>query len=208
MRVTRRGVLSTLGGAAAVGSAGCLGGAGREPEGPAGTPAELVCEEDEFRRLEPPFDEDEVSYTTLVADGEPLFELALDGRTISYGSSVRIALRNRTDEPRETGPMSAFSLQRDTEAGWQDVRGTTDGSADDPFEGDTDEAEAETVHASGEGFVWDLTIRESDLVDVVETESSHPLSVCPPLGTGSYRFVYWGIPEGAIAEEFTVVGPG
>lgn len=206
MRVTRRGVLSALGAASAIGSAGCLEGAGREPEGPDGTPAELVCEEDGFRRLEPPFDEEEVSYTTISADGEPLFELALDGRTISYGSTVRIALRNRTSEPRETGPKEAFSLQRDTDTGWQDVRGTTDEPADERFEGNTDETE--TVHTPGEGFVWDLTLEESELVDPASTESSPSLSVCPPLGTGTYRFVYWGIPEGALAEEFTVVGPG
>ena len=206
MRVTRRGVLSALGAAAAVGSAGCLGSAGREPEGPDGTPAELVCEEEGFRRLEPPFDEDEVSYTTLVGDGKPLFELALDGRTISYGSTVRVALRNRTDEPRETGPKAAFSLQRDPDAGWQDVRGTTDEFVDEWLDGES--GESGTVHGPGEGFVWDLTLEESDLVDVDESGASASLSVCPPLGTGPYRFVYWGISEGALAEEFTVVGPG
>ncbi|UWG49927.1 putative membrane protein [Halalkaliarchaeum sp. AArc-CO] len=206
MRVTRRGVLSALGAATAVGSAGCLGGAGREPEGPEGTPADLVCEDEGFRRLEPPFEEDEVSYTTFVGDGEPLFELALDGRTIAYGSTVRVALRNRTDEPRETGPRTAFSLQRATEAGWQDVRGTTDESVDKWLDGER--GESGTVHGPSEGFVWDLTLEEPDLVDVDESGASTSLSVCPSLGTGSYRFVYWGIPEGALAEEFTVVGPG
>ncbi|MDR5672439.1 hypothetical protein RH858_04650 [Halalkaliarchaeum sp. AArc-GB] len=206
MRVTRRGLLSALGAATAVGSAGCLGGAGREPEGPEGTPADLVCEDEGFRRLEPPFEEDEVSYTTFVGDGEPLFELALDGRTIAYGSTVRVALRNRTDEPRETGPRTAFSLQRATEAGWQDVRGTTDESVDEWLDGER--GESGTVHGPGEGFVWDLPLEESGPVDLGETEASPSLSVCPPLGTGPYRFVYWGIPGGAIAADFSVVGPG
>lgn len=207
MRVTRRRTLrrtlSGLGVAAVFGSAGCLGSSGREPEGPDGTPPELVCEDESFRRLEPPFSEESVSNTTLSVDGDPRFELALDGRTVTYGSELRIALRNRTSEPRSTGPSHAFGLQRDTESGWQDVRGTTDGDPLDAFDGATTNEDA-VVHDPGEGFVWELTLTESGVAEA----SPASISVCPPLGAGRYRFVYWGISEGAVAGEFDVVGPG
>lgn len=207
MRITRRRALLALPAVAVAGAAGCLGPSDREPDGPAGTPDELICDDHDFRRLDPPFTEDAVSYTTLSAGGEPLFELALDGRTIAYGSTVRIALRNRTDDPHETGPKEAFSLQRNTESGWQELRGTTEADPADVVSEATvaDRSGAGTRHAPGEGFVWDLTLEEAEIAGM---HPSDAVSVCPPLGTGSYRFVYWGFETGALAEEFSVVGPG
>lgn len=209
MRATRRGTvrraLSAVGATIALGSAGCLGANGQEPDGPDGTPRELVCEEEAFRRLEVPFSEESVSNTTHSVDGEPRFELALDGRTIAYGGELRVALRNLTSEPQSTGARQAFAVQRETEAGWQDVRGTTDGTADDAAsEGSGVDTDA-VVHDPGEGFVWEFTLTESG---IAKTHPDTSVSVCPPLGEGRYRFVYWGVADGAIAGEFEIVGPG
>lgn len=206
MRLTRRMALVTAG-VASASVAGCLGGNATEPAGPDGVPDELVCETESTYRLGAPFDEADVSYTTLVVDGKPLFELSFDGRTIAYGSTLRIALRNRTTEPRTTGPRHFFSIQRRTERGWEEIRVSKRKtvSMEDLWEDGVDQ-EIETVtHPPDQGFVWDLELTESGL------EAAHPdksLTVCPALGEGTYRFVYWGIPAGPLAGEFTIVGPG
>jgi len=197
MRPTRRQVLGAGAGALLSGLAGCFAPA---PEGPEGTPPDLTCEDDSlasFGRLEQPFDEDDVSVGTLEVGGETAFELSAEGETVSYGSEFRVVLSNRADGERTTGSRHRFSVQRETDAGWRDVRGTPDGS------GVTYGSGTET-HAPGTAFVWEFDLDEESLAD---THPTAELAVCPPLGAGRYRFAYWGLEEGVLAVEFTIPSP-
>lgn len=193
---TRRDALAGGALALSVATAGCLDfAAGDGPQGPEGTPATLTCEDDGFVRLDRPF-EGSVAETRVETD-ETALELSSEGTTETYGQSLRLVLRNTGDAPTPTRGELAYSLQRETGEGWLDVRGSTTGeSAELPrSEGSIDTSSA---------YSWDITLTESGIADAVDDLE---LAVCPPLGPGTYRFVYWGL-VGAppIGAEFELVG--
>ncbi|QWC18686.1 hypothetical protein [Halorubrum sp. 2020YC2] len=193
---TRRDALVGSALALSAATAGCLDfAAGDGPQGPEGTPATLTCEDDGFVRLGQPF---EGSVTeTLVETDETTVELSTEGTTETYGQSLRLVLRNTGDAPAATLGESAYSLQRETGEGWLDVRGSTIGEA---VELPQNEASLDTSLA----YSWDLTLTESGVADAVDDLE---LAVCPPLGAGTYRFVYWGLVDAPpIGVEFELVG--
>ena len=193
---TRRDALAGSALALSVATAGCLDfTAGDGPQGPGGTPATLTCEDDSFVRLDRPF---EAAVTeTLVETGETTVELSTEGTTETYGQSLRLVLRNTGDAPAATLGESAYSLQRETGEGWLDVRGSTTGEA---VELPRSEASLDTSSA----YSWDVTLTETGIADAV---GGLELDVCPPLGPGTYRFVYWGLVDAPpIGAEFELVG--
>ncbi|WP_323190486.1 hypothetical protein [Halostella sp. PRR32] len=159
------------------------------PDGdPANIPPELSCEDDAFERHPSWFDDSDVSWGEATGnDGEPSFALRVDETTVERGDTIDVTLTNVTDEEQTTGNRHKYSLQVRTEAGWEDVRGST--SAE--HFGYTDEA---ILHPPGEGFNWTIEMTENGLVE------DHPfdLEVCPDLPAGRYRFVHWG-PTVAVA---------
>jgi len=222
MRLSRRALLAA-GLATATGTAtataGCLDPGGR-PTGPSGVPARLDCPDDGFRRLDQPVAEAAVVASAYPDPDDPRFELAAEGTTLSYGTTARFALRNRTDRPLSTGPRAAFGIQRETEAGWVDVRGTTAGPVD--------HGDATVEHAPGAGFTWSIELTEAGLAATgqgsgsesgpdagsdaegrgdADADAAPELTVCPALGPGPYRFLYWGL-DGGVAAEFELVGRG
>lgn len=211
MRLSRRALLAAgLATAGAGAGPGCLD-RGDRPTGPEGVPAMLDCPDDGFRRLDQPVAESAVvgsAYPDPSA-ADPRFELAAESATVSYGATARFALRNRSDRPLSTGPRAAFGVQRETEAGWVDVRGTTGGSVD--------YGDGTVEHIPGAGFTWAIELTESGLAatgpgsDESEGENGDAdteLAVCPDLGPGPYRFLYWGLDGGGVAAEFELVGRG
>ncbi|ELZ55224.1 MULTISPECIES: hypothetical protein [Halorubrum] len=177
-------------------TAGCLDfAAGDGPQGPEGTPATLTCDEDGFVRLDQPFEASVVG--TPVETDETELELSTEGTTETYGQSLRVVLRNAGDAPAPTLGESAYSVQRETEAGWLDVRGGTGGEA-------VELPRSEDSVAVSSAYSWDLTLTEAGIADAVDGVD---LTVCPPLGPGPYRFVYWGL-VGAppVGVEFELVG--
>ncbi|RLM72417.1 DUF6517 family protein [Halorubrum sp. Atlit-26R] len=193
---TRRDALAGGALALSVAAAGCLDfAAGDGPQGPEGTPATLTCEDEGFVRLDRPF---EASVTeTRVETGETTVELSTEGTSETYGQSLRLVLRNTGGAPTPTLGESAYSLQRETGEGWLDVRGSTTGEA---VELPREEASLGTSSA----YSWDITLTESGIADAVDGVD---LSVCPPLGAGTYRFVYWGLVDAPpIGAEFELVG--
>lgn len=196
MQVSRRALLASLGTGAVVGTAGCLDfAAGEGPQGPDGQPATLDCSNEEFRRLEQPFAEDEVRYVSArTADGVK-FEIASQGTTKTYGSELRVVLRNLDQTEATIGHSDRIAIQRQTGQGWLDVRGTPDGS-------EVSYPDETTTVGSGGGHTWSVTLREASLAD---TLSAADLSVCPNLGAGQYRFVFWGLDGAAIGSEFEIV---
>ncbi|WP_096394709.1 hypothetical protein [Halorubrum trapanicum] len=193
---TRRDALVGSALALSVATAGCLDfAAGDGPQGPEGTPATLTCEDDGFVRLDRPFEASVAE--TLVETGETTVELSTEGTTETYGQSLRLVLRNTGDAPTPTRGESAYSLQRETGEGWLDVRGSTTGEA-------VELPRSESSLGTSSAYSWDITLTESGIADAVDGVD---LAVCPPLGAGTYRFVYWGLVDAPpIGAEFELVG--
>jgi hypothetical protein len=196
MDYTRRDALAGAALTLSAATAGCLDfAAGEGPQGPEGTPAALTCDDDRFVRLDRPFDAS-VAQTVVETDATSL-ELSTEGTAETYGQSLRVVLRNTGDTPAPTLGELAYSVQRETEAGWADVRGSTTG---EPVELPRSEESIDTSSA----YSWSLTLTEDGIADAVDGVD---LAVCPDLGPGSYRFVYWGIVDAPpIGAEFELVG--
>ncbi|WP_297884958.1 hypothetical protein [uncultured Halorubrum sp.] len=196
MDFTRRDALAGSALALSVAAAGCLDfAAGDGPQGPEGTPATLTCDDDAFVRLDQPF-EAPVAGTPVETDRTSL-ELAVEGTAETYGQSLRLVLRNTGDAPAVTLGEPAYSIQRETESGWLDVRGSTTGEA---VELPRSESSLDTSTA----YSWDLTLTERGLAEAVDGVD---LDVCPPLGAGPHRFVYWGLVDGPpVGVEFELIG--
>ncbi|WP_280537684.1 hypothetical protein [Halopenitus sp. POP-27] len=199
MTLSRRALLSSVGTAGTIAVAGCLDfAAGEGPQGPSGEIDELSCDDDSFRRLDQRFPEDEASYVSAYTADDVRFELALQGAEKTYGSDLRIVLRCLDqDVDAEIASDEHIAVQRRTASGWQDVRGTPDGS-------EVTYPESTKVVNSGEGYTWSLTLREEAVADTLSTAD---LEVCPALGAGTHRFVYWGLPgDVAIGRQFEIIG--
>ena len=187
-------------GVGTVSTAGCLdAAAGDGPQGPEGTPATLSCPDEGFVRLEAPFEASVESRSVEVGggdDGGTRLELSAEGTAETYGQSIRLVLRNTGDGAAETHGEYAYSIQRRTGEGWLDVRGSTGEAVTLPREDDTLEA--------GDTYGWSIDLEESAISAAVP---GRELTVCPPLGPGPHRFVYWGVLEAPpIAMEFELVG--
>lgn len=196
MQVSRRSLLASLGTGGVVGTAGCLDfAAGEGPQGPDGRPTTLSCPNEEFRRLDQRFAEENLRFVSARTADDVKFELAVQGTVKTYGSVLRLVLRNLDQTKTTIGSGERIAIQRETGQGWVDVRGTPDGSKvsypDEP----------KTV-GSGGGHVWSITLREKPIANTLSTAD---LTVCPQLGAGSYRFVYWGLDGVAIGTEFDII---
>jgi hypothetical protein len=159
------------------------------PDGePASVPDELVCDDEDFDRHgegfsgDPPWGESN--------DHWGAFALRVDRLAVEQGDTVTVTLTNVGTKGGHTGNRHKYNLQVLTTAGWQDVRGATDG---EPL-GYTDEA---VGHGPGEGFEWTIEMTQAG----VNAGHAHEdlLSVCPCLRAGRYRFVFW---EPAVAVAF------
>ncbi|GAB7091776.1 hypothetical protein JCM18237_20470 [Halorubrum luteum] len=195
LAATRRALVGTGVGAAA-GVAGCLDfTAGDGPQGPAGTPAELTCPDAEFVRLDTPFEGPVDDRTT--ATPVTTVELSTEGTSETYGSTLRLALRNTGTAPATTLGEHAYAIQRDTGRGWQEVRGSLGGPP-------VDLPRTEESLSPNGGYTWTFRLRETDLSEAVPEVD---LDVCPPLGAGTHRFVYWGIEDASpVGIEFELIG--
>lgn len=193
---TRRDVLGGVALAVPAATAGCLDfAAGDGPQGPEGTPATLACEDPDFVRLDRPF-EASVADTTVETDATTL-ELSAEGTTETYGQSLRLVLRNTGDAAAATLGDLAYSIQRETGEGWLDVRGSTTGEA-------VDLPRSEDSLDPSSAYSWSVTLTESGIAGAVDGPD---LAVCPPLGPGTYRFVYWGLVDAPpIGATFELVG--
>lgn len=195
MELSRRALLSAAG-VGVAGTAGCLDfAAGDGPQGPEGTPASLDCPEEGFERFDPPFDDDAVQYVTARTPEGHRFELSAQGTQQSYGNELRVTLRNLSDAEIEIGAKELISIQRATEAGWQEVRGATGAAPEFP--------DARETVGNGGGFAWSVRLREPE----IEALGPDGFTVCPALGAGLHRFVYWGLPgEAPVGREFQLIG--
>lgn len=196
MQVSRRALLASLGTGGVVGTAGCLDfAAGKGPQGPSGQPATLECSNEEFRRLDQQFAKEELRFVSARTDDDVKFEIASQGRTKTYGSELRIVLRNLDQTETTIGHSEQITIQRQTGQGWLDVRGTPDGS-------DVSYPQETKTVGSGGGHTWSIVLREEP---IAETLSTADLTVCPKLGAGRYRFVFWGLDGAAIGNEFEII---
>ncbi len=165
------------------------------PDGEGATIAPLDCADDDFKRL--PGDAfGSVAYGSVATDGDPQFGLRVEATAYDRGDPLVVRLTNVTDREAVTGNRHKYALQVRTEAGWQDVRGVTDGRASVGY---TDEG---IVHDPGEGFTWELPLTAEGVVP--DDPATDDLVVCPGLPAGRYRFVYWGVGGDADADAVAV----
>ncbi len=165
------------------------------PDGdPAHIPPALSCDDPTVERLTRWVDEDDIEWGEATnGSGAPQFALRVDRPEVALGETVEITMTNVTGERRSTGNRFKYAFERYTEAGWQDVRVH---SADDPL-GYTDEA---ILHAPGDGFTWSFDLSVTGILENHVHEDS--LKICPALGPGRYRFVFY---EPTVAVAFDVV---
>lgn len=110
---------------------------------------------------------------------------------------MRLVFRNTGDEPATVLGKHAYSLQRETGEGWLDIRGSPAGEA-------VELPQAEETFDAGSAYIWSIDLEEAAIASAVPDRD---LAVCPPLGAGTYRFVYWGIPDGPpLGAKFKLVG--
>lgn len=197
---SRRELLSGVAGAvAATGTAalaGCLDfAAGDGPQGPEGTPASLSCPDDGFVRLDAPFSEPVESRT--VETPATRIELSVEGTSETYGQSLRLVLRNAGDGAVDTRGEYAYSIQRRVAEGWTEVRGSPAGDA-------VELPRSDRPLDAGGTYSWSIELTEDAIASAVPDVE---LDVCPPLGAGTHRFVYWGIVDAPpVGIEFELVG--
>lgn len=155
----------------------------------------LTCSQDSFERHPQAFDEESLHWGDLDRDGETVLSLRVDDTAYSVGDTVALRMTNVTDARVLTGNKNKFNVQVFTSTGWQDVRGSADGTFAYTDVG--------INHPPGGGFSWRFELTEEGIV-----EDSHlDLTVCPELQPGRYRFAYFGVTgEQAVAVEFDVMG--
>ena len=148
-------------------------------------PESLQCDDEPFQRHVDGYDEDPINWGTT---GEYL--LTPDDLQYQYGDSIDFTLLYTGSGTDQTGNKYKFNLELFTEAGWQEVRGWSDGQQK-PY---TDEA---TGHGEGIVFEWTIELTESGIAAVATETHADTLAVCPDLQSGRYRFVYWGLLDDA-----------
>jgi hypothetical protein len=154
------------------------------PDGePATVPESHQCDEESFVRHFDGYEED-----TLHSGTTGTYSLTSDELQFQYGDSADFTLRYTGSGTGQTGNKYKFNLELFTEAGWQEVRGWSDGQQK-PY---TDEA---VTHKPGVAFEWTIELTESGIADVATETHANTLEVCPDLESGRYRFVYWGLPD-------------
>lgn len=200
----RRRVLRRAGAGLAtglVGTAGCLLPSlepdRNEPDGnvrptgePETIPEALECDDAAFERHAPGYDPDEVTWGDMGDLALRVSDLAFE-----YGETAHLTLANTSRSAQVTGPRHHYNLEMQTEEGWRDVRGWSDGEP-------RSYGDEGVRHGAGEGFSWGIPLSEDGIVDVALHDDA--LAVCPPLASGRYRFAFWGIggSESALAVAF------
>ena len=180
---------------------------GVQPNGdPPAVPTALDCATDGFERHPTYVDDDSIEYgMSTDDDGASTFALrarnpggdAVDDLTFERGDEIEFRLLNVSNASLTTGNEYKYNLQLQTEAGWEEIRGTT-GDADRLLYTDIG-----VVQPPGDGFTWSFELTEDGLL------AGHPheddLAICPDLQPGRYRFAYWGV-DAYLAVQFDYVG--
>lgn len=126
------------------------------------------------------------------ADG---FELTATTERVTLGDEITFSLRNVGSERRSVGAIYKYAFQRREGSDWVPVYHT-------PNSGWIDGVNA--IRPGG-GYDWPFTFDRAGLERANPGSADH--YVCTPLEPGTYRFLYWGVGEEAIATRFTVETP-
>lgn len=149
--------------------------------------AESTACEEALQRL--PSMVDEVEYGSLNG-----FSLTTNRTALSIGDSVVFRLRNETGTEAMTGNRHKFDVQRRLDGEWRSIYWSDGASYTDMGYG----------QQPGEGFTWRFTLTRQGLKHTSGTNP--PYSVCEPLVSGEYRFVYWGVSREGEDENDSGVG--
>lgn len=120
------------------------------------------------------------------------FTLKVEPREVQLGEKITVILQNTSGEQQGlTANRSHFNIEYRTTKGWESIYWVPDSIAW-TVEG--------YYHEPCGGFAWEFAMTQSGLMAV-----GHPhYHVCDPPSPGSYRFVFWGLPDDAIHREFAV----
>jgi len=149
---------------------------------------DIDCEDPSAERLEQRPDEDGIQWGENPDGG---WVLRADRTSVQRGEEITIYLEG--SESR--GSNSRFNVQIYSEAGWEDVRVTTEWIGDDH----------EDIQLGGDEEWTFLFGNELQYTDTRRSGMS-TLFACPGTPDGRYRFVYWGTgdPENGLAVAFDV----
>jgi hypothetical protein len=126
-------------------------------------------------RLSPPIDE--VRYGSLGG-----FTLTASDETVARGETISFWLENATDSERTTGNERKYDVQRRTDGGWRSIHWIPERYGYNAVG---------VLHPPGTGFTWKFPLAPSGLEQ--STRFNTPYSVCEPIPSGAYRFVYGGL---------------
>jgi hypothetical protein len=180
MEVSRRAVLAAAGPAVLLGGASCVAAPTRHvrPDGdPESVPEELHRGNQELVRHSRAYSDGDLSWGEAAG-----FSVRADDLAIDYGETVHISLAYSAFGSGLTGNKSKYNFELDTDGGWQDVR-CGEGSffyTDEGF-----------GKLTGQAWTWEIALTEGGIAEATVQD----VEVSPPLRSGRYRFVYWGIGE-------------
>jgi len=123
------------------------------------------------------------------------FELTATTETVTLGDEITFSLRNVGTERESVGTIYKYTFQRRESGDWMPVYHTPDSGWIDGV----------NAIRPGGGYDWPFTFDRDGLERENPGNADH--YVCSPLEPGTYRFLYWGVGEAAIATRFTVEPP-
>ncbi|WP_435361825.1 hypothetical protein [Haloarchaeobius sp. DFWS5] len=146
------------------------------------------CQNEEFKRMNSWVD-DSVAWGDVSVDGTPVFALRVESLSHGFGDTVRIELRNVSDETRDIGNKHKSNLSLFTEDGWREVRGFSTGTVQPITDG------AHPIEP-GEPVEWVFPFSAAGIVEMSYPSHRDDLTVCPALRQGRYRFATGATPTG------------
>ena len=126
------------------------------------------------------------------------FKLSARPDRVSMGDEITFKLINIMDEPQETGTSPQYLIERHADGGWRSIYWVTDTPAYFLID---------RTHALGEGFAWTFRATRSgfDPGDPPGPDTTPNYAVCTDITPGTYRFVYFGVEDAAMAVEFKIL---
>ena len=121
---------------------------------------------------------------TIKEETSENFLLEIEPPSVNLGQDISIHLKNISSESQRTGSRDHYAIQKNDHDEWNHIFSTKGNVLLD----------AQAVdHDPSDGFTWEFTVSPIGF-------SIGPYYVCKELKPGKYRFVYFGLPDGAALE--------
>jgi hypothetical protein len=121
---------------------------------------------------------------TIKKETNERFSLKIEPASVNLGQDILIHLKNISSESQRTGSRYHCAIQKNDGGKWNHIFSTKENALLDSQAID---------HDPNDGFTWEFTVSPIGF-------SIGPYYVCKELKPGKYRFVYFGLPDGAALE--------